>query len=89
MVSAVLGPHGVTTTNAATTERTPPKLNTCALCGKRFTLWERKRAVFEGFGLAHERCLMEKFHRYEIQPAIIACEMAIRKRLATEIRRAK
>jgi len=60
-------------------------LDYCTLCKKRFS--SHLQVLWENFGLAHEMCLLEKFGRYEYSPLIIAAEVAIRRRLATELQR--
>lgn len=66
-------------------ERTFPALDRCTLCHRRLIARERGKALWADFGLAHERCLLDNFSGNDYSPAIIACEMAIRSRLAREI----
>lgn len=85
ITSAMLGPQ-VESTAAAPPESARPKLSACTLCGNRFTSRERGHAVWFEYALAHESCLMAKFAWLDYSPAIIAAELAIRKRLAAELR---
>lgn len=84
IANAVLGPQ-VTSTPAAAPESKRPKLSTCALCGKRFTSRERGHVVWWKYTLAHESCVSTCLSQLDFSPALIFCELAIRKRLAAEL----
>ena len=85
IANAVLGPRQVTSTAAALPE-SKPKLSTCALCGKRFSVREHGHAVWWKYTLAHESCVCTCLSQLDFSPAIISCELAIRKQLAAEMR---
>ena len=57
-------------------------LSKCALCG--FAIG-RKRAAWYLYALAHVTCVHDWLSKLGFSPALIACEMAIRSRLAREI----
>ncbi len=58
-------------------------LKLCALCGKQIG---KAAAAWYCYALAHESCVRNWLEKLGFQLSIIECEVAIRRRLAAEIK---